>query len=126
MSLLLRLEHGSLLVLALVGYQLHGGGWWLFAALFLVPDLSMAGYLGGPRIGAAAYNIAHAWIGPVALIAAGLVMAKDMAVTLGLVWAAHIAFDRMLGYGLKHFSGFGDTHLGPVGRRRAAVAQKNR
>jgi hypothetical protein len=29
---------------------------------------------------------------------------------------AHIGFDRMLGYGLKHASGFGDTHLGRIGR----------
>jgi len=25
-------------------------------------------------------------------------------------------FDRMLGYGLKYASGFGDTHLGRIGR----------
>jgi Domain of unknown function (DUF4260) len=29
---------------------------------------------------------------------------------------AHIGFDRMLGYGLKYASGFGDTHLSRIGR----------
>jgi len=31
---------------------------------------------------------------------------------LAAVWAAHIGFDRMLGYGLKDTTVFGDTHLG--------------
>ena len=38
---------------------------------------------------------------------------------LALIWAAHIGFDRALGYGLKYPSGFGDTHLGRIGGKRA-------
>ena len=34
----------------------------------------------------------------------------------GLIWTAHIGFDRALGYGLKYPTGFGDTHLGRIGR----------
>lgn len=34
----------------------------------------------------------------------------------GLIWSAHIGFDRALGYGLKYASGFGATHLGRIGR----------
>lgn len=37
---------------------------------------------------------------------------------LALIWVAHIGFDRALGYGLKYASGFGDTHLGRIGRAR--------
>jgi hypothetical protein len=37
---------------------------------------------------------------------------------LALIWLAHIGFDRMLGYGLKYQSGFGDTHLGRIGRTK--------
>jgi hypothetical protein len=48
MKTLLRLEHAALALAALIAYQLSGGSWWLFAALILVPDLSMAGYLRGP------------------------------------------------------------------------------
>jgi hypothetical protein len=35
---------------------------------------------------------------------------------LALILVAHIAADRALGYGLKHMSGFKDTHLGGIGR----------
>lgn len=31
---------------------------------------------------------------------------------IALVWAAHIGFDRVLGFGLKLPTGFRDTHLG--------------
>ena len=30
---------------------------------------------------------------------------------LGLIWAAHIGMDRMLGFGLKYPTRFQDTHL---------------
>ena len=36
---------------------------------------------------------------------------------LGLLWAFHIAGDRVLGYGLKFASGFQDTHLGRIGKQ---------
>jgi hypothetical protein len=44
-----------------------------------------------------------------------------LGVAVALIWAAHIQFDRMLGYGLKYASGFGDTHLGRIGRAAARV-----
>jgi Domain of unknown function (DUF4260) len=34
---------------------------------------------------------------------------------VGLLWAFHVAGDRVLGYGLKFASGFQDTHLGRIG-----------
>jgi Domain of unknown function (DUF4260)/Transposase domain (DUF772) len=33
----------------------------------------------------------------------------------GVIWCAHIGFDRALGYGLKYSAGFGFTHLGLIG-----------
>ena len=45
------------------------------------------------------------------------------ALAVGLIWIAHIAFDRMLGLGLKYPEGFRFTHLGPVGRVREIVEQ---
>ncbi len=44
--------------------------WALFAALILAPDLSMLGYFAGARIGAAAYNAVHTYLGPIALFCA--------------------------------------------------------
>jgi hypothetical protein len=85
--------------------------WWLLLALVLVPDLSMVGYVAGPRIGAAAYDAAHTYSLPVALAAAGLIFDSKTAVELGLIWLTHIGVDRALGYGLKYPTGFKDTHL---------------
>ena len=89
----------------------------MFAMLFLAPDASFAGYLGGPRIGAAVYNVAHSYVGP--LILAGTLLGTGTGLPLAFLWAAHIGFDRALGYGLKYPSAFADTHLGRIGRAAA-------
>ena len=41
--------------------------------------------------------------------------------TVALIWAAHVGFNRTLGYGLKYASAFGHTHLGLVGKAAKAV-----
>ncbi|WP_304219059.1 DUF4260 family protein, partial [Phenylobacterium aquaticum] len=79
---------------------------------FLVPDLSMLGYLLGRRAGAVSYNLAHSYAGPAALGAAGIIQSQPLMTALALVWVAHVGFDRMLGYGLKYATGFKHTHLG--------------
>jgi hypothetical protein len=114
---LLRLEGLALLAGALLLYARQGDSWLLFAGLFLLPDLSFAGYLVGPRVGAAAYNVAHSTLGPLGLAAAAIAGGLGLPFTLALIWLAHVGFDRALGYGLKYASGFGDTHLGRIGRR---------
>lgn len=116
MTLLLRLEHAAIALLLLVAYQISGGSWWLFAALILVPDVSMAGYLGGPRMGAWCYNAVHSWLAPAALWLIALAVGSPLATQIAVILAAHIAIDRVFGYGLKRESGFHDTHLGRIGR----------
>jgi hypothetical protein len=113
----LRLEGLALLLVAVALYARSGESWRLFAILFLAPDLSLLGYLFGPRIGAAFYNTAHSTLGPLALAAAGLASAQPLIAALGFIWLAHVGFDRALGYGLKYASGFRDTHLGRIGKR---------
>jgi len=113
---LLRLEGMAMLAGALIAYDQIGAGWGAFALLFLLPDLSMLGYLRGARTGALLYNAAHSCLGPAALIALGALGAQPVALAGGLIWLAHIGFDRMLGYGLKYREGFGATHLGRIGR----------
>ena len=101
-----------------VGLYGHGGHSWVwFAILFLTPDVSMAGYLAGPRIGALCYNIAHTYVLPAIVGAALWMLGRSLAVPM--IWVAHIGFDRMLGYGLKYRDGFGFTHLGRIGRTKA-------
>ena len=113
---LLRLEGLSLLAGLTLTYAVWGGSWWLYAILFLAPDLSFAGYLRGPRIGAIVYNAAHSTPAPVALMAAGFALASPLALSIAMIWLAHIGFDRALGYGLKYSAGFGFTHLGRIGK----------
>lgn len=118
-----RLEGLALLVLAFLAYGRfgqEGGGWGLFAILFLAPDLSFAGYLAGPRVGAWSYNLAHSLIGPLLLAGAGLLISAPSAIALSLIWLAHIGFDRALGYGLKSPQAFEVTHLGLIGKARKA------
>ena len=109
-KLQLRLEGLAIAAVSAVLYARVGAGWGLFAALFLVPDLSFLGYLLGPKVGAACYNAMHGLLGPavLALVPGGLPYA--------LIWFAHIGVDRALGYGLKYQQGFAFTHLGLVGR----------
>ena len=54
--------------LALIGYAHSGYSWWLFAALILVPDVSMLRYLINPSIGAASYNLVHTLTLPILLV----------------------------------------------------------
>jgi len=116
--LLLRLEGAGVLLLALAGFAHTGESWWLFAVLFLAPDLSMLGYLTGPRNGAIIYNAVHSYLAPMALGLAGLRAGRLLPVALALIWAGHIGFDRLMGYGLKYPASFGDTHLGRIGRAK--------
>ncbi len=114
--MLLRLEGAAVLVGAIVGYRAVGGSWVLFALLFLAPDLSLLGYLGGSRIGATLYNAAHTYLGPALVASLGLTAVGPRAWPIALIWAAHLGMDRAVGLGLKYPSAFRDTHLGTVGR----------
>lgn len=119
--LLLRVEGAALLALATVGYAYAGLSWWLYAILFFAPDVSFAAYGAGPHAGAVVYNGLHSTIGPAILAGLGLLLGTPLLLGLAAVWAAHIGFDRMLGYGLKYASAFGDTHLGRIGRAAAGA-----
>ena len=112
----LRLEGLAVLALALLLYRQGGHSWLLFALLFLAPDLSFAAYLAGPRAGAAVYNLAHSYVGPA--IAAALALLTGRPPVVATIWAAHVGFDRALGYGLKYATSFHDTHLGRIGPGR--------
>jgi hypothetical protein len=111
--LLLRLEGVAVLALATVVYARGDQSWWLYLALILAPDISLAGYVVGSRVGAIAYNSLHTYLGP-ALVAAGF-GSSGLGTAIALVWAAHIGMDRSLGLGLKYGVGFRSTHLGSVG-----------
>jgi hypothetical protein len=108
---LLHLEGLAVLVAAIALYFDSGYGWLVLLVLFLAPDLSMLGYVAGPRAGALAYDVVHTYALPLALGLAGVLTETGVSTQLALIWAAHIGLDRLLGYGLKYPTGFKDTHL---------------
>ena len=113
---MLRLEGLALFTGMTLLYAVWGGSWWIYAILFLVPDLSFAGYLAGPRAGAILYNAAHSYMAPMTLMITGFAMEAPLVLSIAMIWLAHIGIDRALGYGMKYVTGFGFTHLGRIGR----------
>jgi len=117
--LLLRLEGLAAAAVSAALYARTGASWWLFAALWLAPDLSMLGYLSGrPCVGARIYNVFHTYLLPGVLALAGLAVHAHALMPIALIWINHIGVDRLLGYGLKYPDGFGSTHLGKMGGGR--------
>ena len=108
---LLRVEGIALLALSVLLYWVNGGSWLLFGALLFAPDLSMLGYLAGPKVGAVIYNAFHTYAMPAVVGALGMIFASPLALAVALIWFAHIGVDRILGYGLKYPTSFKDTHL---------------
>jgi hypothetical protein len=111
--LIQRLEGLAILIVSTMLYARLDAGWWFFALLLLAPDVSMAGYLVDKAIGQTVYNVAHTYTLPLLLAVAGFWFGSDLALTLSLIWLAHIGMDRVLGYGLKEAAGFKFTHLNP-------------
>jgi len=120
LRIVLRMEGLALFAAMAMLYALLGGSWWLFAILFLVPDLSFAAYLAGPGVGAIVYNAAHSYIAPIALMFTGFGTAEPLLLWIATIWLAHIGLDRALGYGLKYAGGFTFTHLGRIGGAKAS------
>lgn len=114
---LLRLESLAVGAAAIVAFHHSQESWTLFAVLFLFPDLSMLGYVAGPRVGAVSYNALHWYVFPLVFIAIGTKAGLGHVLSIGLIWVAHIAMDRALGFGLKYSEGFGATHLGKAAVR---------
>jgi hypothetical protein len=115
MKKLLLLESLALLLGSYAATLIAGHPWWLFLVWSLAPDVSMVGYLFGPRIGALAYNIAHHQGLAVVLIGLGHLFHHPLLIFAGWVLIGHSAMDRVFGYGLKYPDAFKHTHLGWIG-----------
>lgn len=118
----LRLEGLAAFGAGSVVFTRFGGDWTWFVPALLLVDVSMVGYLRGPRLGALTYDLAHNWAVGIGVLGLGLALAIPAATLAGAVLVAHTGGDRALGYGLKLGTGFRDTHLGTIGR----VAPKHR
>jgi hypothetical protein len=120
-DVLLRLEALLALVVGCIAYQyLYPHHWGLFALLFLVPDISLLGYLRpASKTSAAFYNLVHCYVLPFALGLLAWERGGVLGGQLALIWMAHISFDRCLGYGLKFPESFRYTHI----QRSAVIGQ---
>jgi len=112
-DVLLRLEGLTALVVECVAYQhFYPGHWGIFALLFLVPDVSLLGYLrSAGKSSAAFYNLVHSDVLPLAMGLLAWTQGFSLAGQLALIWLAHISFDRCLGFGLKFTGDFRSTHI---------------
>ena len=116
-KILLWLEGLTLFAGMVLLYGIWGGSFWVFALLFLAPDLSFIAYLSDPKSGAIVYNAAHSYMAPVALMTSGFALGGEpLVLSIAMIWLAHIGIDRALGYGLKYQAGFAYTHLGKIGK----------
>jgi len=112
---LIRLEELFFVLLAIYLFSLLDYAWWWFLVLFLAPDLGMIGYVVNPRVGAITYNLTHHKSIAIGLYLIGAMVGIQFWQFIGLIILAHSSFDRVLGYGLKHFDSFNHTHLGMIG-----------
>jgi Domain of unknown function (DUF4260) len=114
----LSLEYLAGIILSLFLFSQLPYAWWWYPVLFLAPDVSAIGYLFGPRIGAAMYNLFHHLALAVILYVLGGVLSLPLIQLAGVIIMGHLFFDRALGYGLKYADSFGSTHLGEIGRAK--------
>jgi hypothetical protein len=112
-DILLRGEGLVALVLACTAYQhFFAGHWGWFALLFLVPDVSLLGFLRPPnKLSTGFYNVVHCYALPLLLGLAAWNRSSGPAGQFALIWVAHIGFDRFLGFGLKFPQSFRITHI---------------
>ena len=113
---ILRAEAVAFFLAGCAIWLLAGGSPIVLLPALLVPDLSMVGYLAGPRVGAVTYNLFHTWVLAAILFAIGVLAAQPVAILAGAIVLAHVGADRALGYGLKLPTDFRDTHLGRIER----------
>jgi ABC-type nitrate/sulfonate/bicarbonate transport system permease component len=125
MKTLISLEELALTAAAIYFLWQHSLGLsvWIWIPLFFSPDISMLGYVFGNRIGAICYNLFHHRGVALCIASAGYFLASELTLAIGILLFAHSSFDRIMGYGLKYFSGFTDTHLGTIGRPKSKQGQ---
>lgn len=117
MKNILRLEEAMQFVLAIYLFNQLPFAGWIYAALFIAPDVSMLGYAFSTRVGAYAYNIFHHKGIAIMIYLLGMYTSADVVMFAGVLLFGHSAFDRIFGYGLKYTDNFKNTHLGWIGNK---------
>jgi Domain of unknown function (DUF4260) len=115
----LRLEGVAAFGAGLALFGASGGNWLFLVPLILLPDLSAAGFLAGPRVGTFTYNAFHNWALGIVVLGLGAWLASPAVLIAAAILIAHVGMDRAVGYGLKLPGSFQATHLGRMGRAKA-------
>jgi len=116
MKNLLKIEEIALLGLSIFLFNQTPFSWWWFPALILLPDLSMMGYVSGPKTGALLYNFFHHKAVAIIVICLGGYLSNDWLSLAGIILLGHSSMDRIFGYGLKYTDDFKHTSLGWIGK----------
>jgi len=104
----------SMLALAIVEVGRHDLGVWPIVVFVMAPDLAFLAAIGAktepgrlaPRA-VSLYNLVHRPVLPLAVIAAASFdVVPVFWFVAGLSWLAHIAIDRVVGYGLRTADGW--------------------
>ena len=115
MKVTLTLEELAMFMLGIFVFSQLDFDWWWFLVLFFSPDFGMLGYLFNTKIGAFTYNLFHHRGLAILIWFLGFYLQNEVFQLIGVILFSHVAFDRILGYGLKYEKGFKFTHLGEIG-----------
>lgn len=116
MKNVIQLEELGMLIFSFFLFLEADISWWWFFVLLLTPDISMLGYISGPKTGAMIYNIFHHKGLGILLLLVGYFFHHPIAYISGVIIFGHASMDRLFGYGLKYERGFKFTHLGEIGK----------
>jgi Domain of unknown function (DUF4260) len=90
--------------------------WWPLVVFAIAPDVSLLlGMSSGLERGqlhpraVPIYNAVHRYWAPSVLVVITFLLHEPEWLSAGLAWAAHISFDRSLGFGLRTREGFQRT-----------------
>ena len=119
----LRAEGAATFAAGLAGFLFLGLPWWAFAILLLVPDVSMVGYLRGPRVGAIVYNLVARPGDRYHRRRPGPGHRQRAAGGRGSGSRRPQRHGPMAGYGLKYPDAFQHTHLGGADPGSVAPSQ---
>ena len=125
MKNILRAEETAMAALGIYFLTIHNLhlSVWIWLLLFFSPDISMLGYLVNAKVGAISYNIFHHKAIAITLVGMGFFMKIEVVMVIGILLFAHSSFDRMMGYGLKYYRSFYDTHLGKIKKDKSVVVR---
>lgn len=116
MKTLLKIEEAFMFGLSIFLFSKLNYAWWWYPLLILTPDLSMIGYLGGPKLGVVTYNFIHHKAFGISVFVLGIILVSQPLLLAGLILFGHSSMDRVLTYGLKYPDSFQHTHLGMIGK----------